>query len=170
MISLKDFMQTIDYKVTDSDEYLWECYGPNARHMTADNAEGFLADTVCCVFDTVDQTVYDMQAWDHDNNREYRWIHPDYIKAHKRECKARKVKHKYSFDGRKFIDLDVEDDILEKARAIFFKEYYDTRVIVPLTLNDDETHMLMKLAHEADMTCNDYIATILQNEIERMKK
>jgi hypothetical protein len=136
--------------------------------MTCDTGEGHVSDTICIVFDTVDQTVYEMEAWDYCNEREYRWIHPDYFKAHKKEAKKRGLKHRNSFDDRNFIDLDVEEDILEKARAIFLGEEYDTRVTIQLEIGEENEIMLMRLAHENDMTVNQYVEKILKEEIERL--
>ena len=110
-----------------------------------------------------------MQAWDFDAQREYRWIHPDYLEAYRKEAKSRGIKRRKSIDDRKYIDLEVAEDILGKSRSIFLGEEYDTRVIVPLDLEDDLLFQLMKLAHEADMTLNDFVAYILRQEIDKAK-
>jgi hypothetical protein len=168
MITIKDFLECIDYRITCGAEYQWACYGPNVRYLEYQSAEGYEADTILILFDTVTQFVYEMQAWDFANQREYRWIHPDYFKAHKKEAKSRNVKWKRSLDERKFINLEVAEDILEKSRAIFLGEDYDTRIIVPLTLNDQEKVMLMELAHEADMSLNQFVEHILTEEMRRL--
>jgi hypothetical protein len=167
MITLKDFMECVDYKISDGSEYLWTCFGPNARSMEYWNGEHTDSITICCVFDTEDQTVYEMQAWDGRNNREYRWIHPDYVEAHKAEAKNRNVDFEQSFDDNKFIDLDVAEDMLDKASAIMYGEEYDTRIIVSLDMTASEKLMLMEMAHAADMSVNQYVEMILQAEIDR---
>lgn len=167
MITIKDFLECIEYHITGGTEYMWNCYGPNVRYLEYQSKEGHEADTIFILFDTVDQTVYEMQAWDYVNQREYRWIHPDYIDAHKKEAKSRNVKWKKSFDERKFINLEVPEDIIEKARAIFLGEEYDTRIMVTLELDDKERIMLMEMAHEADMSLNQFVEYILREDIKR---
>jgi hypothetical protein len=167
VITIEDFLRTVDYKITDGDPYLWSCYGPNVRSLDYWNGSHSNSVSMSIEFDTKDQTVYEMQVWDGANEREYRWIHPNYVKAHKKESKARGVKRRQSIDDRKFIDIDVEEDILSKARAIYLGEDYDTRLIVPLELNDDELFQMMKLAHERDVTLNQLVEQILTEEIAR---
>lgn len=164
-------MEAIQYKINDGHEYLWRCFGPNARGMGHWNGEydgnGI---TVNCVFDTVNQTVYEMQAWDDKNDVQYRWVHPGYIEGQAAEAKRRGIDFYQSYDDRKFIDLEVAEDILEKASAIVAGLEYDKRVIVPLELNNDELFLMMKLAHEKDMTLNNYVEYILTQEINRRKE
>lgn len=167
MITLKDFMECIDYRITGGTEYQWACYGPNVRYMEHQSSEGHIADSILILFDTVDQTVYEMQAWDYANEREYRWIHPDYLEAHKKEAKRRDVKWKRSIDERKFINLEVVEDILEKARGIFLGEDYDTRTMVTLTLDNDKRVLLMEMAHEADMSLNQFVEHILREDLRK---
>lgn len=167
MITIKDFMECVDYRITGGAEYQWSCYGPDVRYLEHHSGEGHVGNTILILFDTVDQTVYEMQAWDYDGEREYRWIHPDYIDAHKAEAKKRNVKWKRSIDERKFINLDVEEDILEKARAIFLGEEYDKRIMVKLELDSETELALMRFAHEADMTVNQYVEHILRLEMQK---
>ena len=167
MITIKDFMECIDYQITGGTEYQWECYGPNVRYLEHQSGDGHVSDTILILFDTVDQTVYEMQAWDYANEREYRWIHPDYIDAHKKEAKRRDVKWKRSIDDRKFINLEVTDDILEKSRAIFLGEEYDDRIMVTLDLGEAERVMLMEMAHEADMSLNQFVEHILREDMRK---
>jgi hypothetical protein len=165
MITLKDYMEAIQYKVSEGSEYLWNCYGPNVRSMDCSNHDGSII--VSCVFDTEDQTVYEMQAWDEANGIEYRWIHPDYIEDVKAEAESRNVDFEQSFDDRKFTDLEVAEDILEKATAMVAGEEYDKRIMVTLTLGYDEEHLLMEMAHEADMSLNKFVEYILREEMAK---
>ena len=55
--------------------------------------------------------------------------------------------------------------MLEKAAAIVNGEDYDTRVQVPLDLPDSLLNKLFRLAHEQDVTLNEYIETILKTEL-----
>jgi hypothetical protein len=74
-----------------------------------------------------------------------------------------------------YTDLETYDDFMEKATAIVHYEDYDTRVSIPIDLPEDELMNLFKMAHEADMTFNDYVTQILRNAfadsefVERLK-
>ena len=167
-ITLKQFMEAIDFQVTEGAEFMWHCYGENA--MSLDHWNGKHGDegmSIHCVFDTTDATVFEMQAWDYRNNREYRWIHPDFREEHKAEAESRNVSFEQSIDDRKFIDLEVVEDILEKARAIFRGEEYDTRIVIQLNLTEQEEMLLMRAAHAKDMTVNDFVAEVLEAEIAK---
>lgn len=171
MITIEEFMKVIEYRIKEGQPYQWNIYGPNAHYLNYERGEfSGPSVTISIVFDTRTQKVYEMEVWDGLNTREYRWIHPAYIKAYKKESKRRGLKWRQSLDDREFIDLEVEEDILEKAAAVYKGEEYDTRVIVPLNMTKDEQFMLMDLAHKADMTLNDYVAYIMTQAIEQRKK
>jgi hypothetical protein len=171
MITLKEFMEVVDYKITEGSDYCWQCFGPNAYRLDSWNQdqEGH---TVSIVFDTRTHVVYEATAYDYKRNRAYRLINPDFKFAHDDEASGRGVDINQAWDDVNYIDLDVDDDFIQKALAIVADEDYDTRVEVPLTLPDDSLFELMKLAHEADMTLNQYVEQILRQAInhEESKK
>jgi hypothetical protein len=166
MITLKEFMEVVDYKITEGSEYCWQCFGPNAYRLDSWNQEQE-GHSVSIVFDTRTHVVYETSAYDYKRNRAYRLINPDYKFAHDDEASGRGVDINQAWDDVNYIDLDVDDDFIQKALAIVADEDYDTRVEVPLTLPDDSLFDLMKLAHEADMTLNQYVEQILRQAIER---
>jgi hypothetical protein len=165
MITIKEFMEVIEYKINDGSEYQWHCYGHNAYHIGHDNIKTGVSINI--VFDTVDQTVYEMQAWDGANGREYRWINPAYATAHDNECLERHVSLHTSCDERNFINLEAEEDILEKAAAIFKGIDYDDRIIVKLNLTEEEECSLMRMAHDKDMSLNKFVEYILKEEMRK---
>jgi predicted HicB family RNase H-like nuclease len=169
-ITVKDFMKCVSYRITEGDTYEWACFGPNARIMDYWNGKHYAEGrTISMVYDTQTQVVYQMEAWEGDTTM-YRWIHPDYLSAIKAESESRNVDFKEAVDGNKFIDLDVEEDILEKATAIANEEEYDKRVMISLTFDDDDMFLMMKMAHEKDMSLNKFVEYILQEEINRLSK
>jgi hypothetical protein len=167
MITIKDFTECIQYKITEGSEYLWKCYGKNPYSLTYWNSGTGDDVTIFIVFDTKTQQVFEMQAWDGLNRKEYRWIHPGYIEGYAAEAKSRNVDYKQSFDNHKFIDLEVSEDMLEKATAIFSGEIYDERIMVQLDLGKHEQFMLMEMAHEADMTLNEFVEDILRRDLRK---
>lgn len=171
MISIRDFMETIDYRITEGSEYLWKSFGDRAYRLESWNGE---QEGVSCgmIFDTVTQLVYQTEAHDYVNRRSYRWTHPDYLEAFKQEVKAHMSDHfkGEAYDDVKFVDLDMAEDFLKKARAMVRKEPYDTRVSVPIELDNDELFSLMKRAHDMDITLNQLVEKILAETIAKHHK
>jgi hypothetical protein len=73
-------------------------------------------------------------------------------------------------DDLSFIDLEVADDMLEKAVAMVAGEEYDTRIKIPLDLPEDKIFQLMMLAHERDITFNELVTEALQEAINDYHK
>jgi len=166
MITLKDFFECTDYRISESSEYLWNCFGKNVLILSYEDEGNF---TVCVYYNNKSQRIFEMQAWDYKNNREYRWIDSEFENKQKDESVSRGIDFYQSIDDRKFIDLELSEDILEKAKSIIKGEEYDTRVLVPLNLEKDLMLQLMTLAHEADMTLNKFVEYILVHEIRKLK-
>ena len=163
MISLKEYMECIDYQISDGHEYLWSCYGYNAHSFDSSNV--YDNNNISIIFDKKNQTVYEMSAHDYVNNRAYRWINPEYLESIKKESSTRGVNFRQAWDDVNYVDLETSSDILEKSRCIFKGEPYDTRVEVPIDLEDSELFTLMYMAHEKDITLNTLVRDILIKEL-----
>lgn len=170
MITIKDFMQVVNYRITEGSDYGWTCFGPNAYQLDSwdgDNDNGY---SVGVIFDRVTQLVYQMDAHDYKNSRAYRWIHPDYKKKNDQETLERMIDADEAWDDVRYVDLEVADDMLEKARAIASDLDYDTRVSVPIDLDDSELLHLALAAHKEDVTLNQYIGKILEQAVKNHAK
>jgi hypothetical protein len=168
MITLKEWMEVVGYRITEGADYCWECYGPNAYTLDSWNGEQD-GHSFSIYFDTKTQAVYEVQAHDYRNQRAYRLINPEFVKKHKKESKRRSVEHKEAWDDVNYVDLETDDDWFQKALAIEAGEDYDTRVEVPLTLDKEQMHELMTMAHVQDITLNQLVESILRQEIERIE-
>ena len=166
MLTLKEWMEVADYKITEGDQYCWQCYGPDAYTLSSWNGrhDGY---SFCVYFDTKTQLVYEVQAHDYKNERAYRMINPDFADANNQEALEREVDNNQAWDDVEYIDLETDDDFIQKCVAIKNGEDYDTRVSVPLDLGNDELFELMKMAHERDLTLNEFVEDILREAIER---
>jgi len=170
MITLKQFFEITNYRITEGGDYGWSCYGPNSHHLSAWNGVhstgGWSANAV---FDTETQTVYEVQVCDYTHNRAYRLIKPEFAEAHRLEAKQRGIRINEAWDDVKWVDLEVDLDWLEKAQAIVTGAAYDDRVQIELNLDEDLLFDLMKLAHKQDKTLNQLVETILREHIENHK-
>jgi hypothetical protein len=169
MITIKDFMETVDYRITEGSDYCWDCYGENAYSLDYWNQDQD-GHTVSIIIDTRTHEVYEACAYDYKRGRAYRLINPLYKEAHDSEGNERGVEINQAWDDVNFVELDVDEDFLEKARAIVADEEYDTRVQVPVELADDVLFALMKQAHEQDITLNQHMENVLRDAIDLVKQ
>ena len=168
MITLKEFMELVDYRVTEGSEYCWECFGSNAYSLSYWNQD-HNGHSICIIFDTRTHEVYEVQAHDYKHDRAYRLINPNYKTAHDNEAVGRNVDANQAWDDVDYVDLDVDDDFIQKALAIIAGEDYDTRVQVPVDFTDEELLVYMKLAHERDITFNQLVEEALRAAIDEYK-
>jgi hypothetical protein len=166
MINLREFFELIDYRINEGADYGWQCYGGHAHAIdhTADNYG------LTVIFDREDQTVYEVTVYDYNNNRAYRMIHPDYESAHTAEAQERGVAADQAWDEVKYVDLEADDDFVEKAQAIIEGRDYDTRISIPIDLPEHELLELFKTAHARDMTFNDFVVEIVSEKIAVMNQ
>ena len=166
MITLQQFLETIGYKITEGDTYGWPCFGPNSHQLGSWNgvhgAGGWSANVV---FSTKSQKVYMAEVCDYTNDRAYRLINPKYRDKFDQEAKKHGSLSNQAWDDVDYIDLDVVDDFIQKALAIRAGEKYDTRVQIPVDFSDEELLQYMKLAHDRDMTFNEFVEEALRHAI-----
>jgi len=165
MITMKEWMELVNYRITEGSDYMWKCYGDNVYQLDSWNGEQD-GHSFTITFDTRDQTVYEVQAHDYVHNRAYRMINEDFRKKNRKEAKRRDVDKDNAWDDVDYVDLEVDDDFIQKCLAIREGEDYSTDVSIPIDLPDHELMQLFKLAHEADMTFNDYVNQALRTALE----
>lgn len=171
MLTLKEWMELVDYKITEGDTYTWTCYGDNAHQLSTWNGvhgKGGFSSNI--VFDTQDQTVYEVEFCDYTNDRAYRLVNPDFKEALEAEVKNRGPASNEAWEGVEFTDLEVDDDFIQKALGIKEGEEYDTRISVPLDIPDNELLKFMIAAHERDMTFNDFVEEALRAAIDEANR
>jgi hypothetical protein len=164
MITLKNFMETVDYRVTEGSDFCWDCYGSNAYSLNYWNQDQS-GHSLSIIFDTCTHEVYEVQAHDYKHNRAYRLINPVYQDVYNNESISRNVRFNEAWDEVNYVDLETDEDFLDKAQSIMSGEDYDTRIDMPLRLDNDALFELMKQAHERDITLNQLVEDILRNVI-----
>ena len=171
MIDMKQFFEAIGYRITEGGDYGWQCYGPNSHQLSAWNGvHGSGGWSANIVFSTKSQKVYEVEVCDYTNDRAYRLINPKYKERHTTEVGERSVLGNQAWDDVDYIDLETEEDFLEKLTAIVAGEEYDTRVSVPVDFTDEELLKYMKLAHERDMTFNALVEEALREAINQARE
>lgn len=169
MITLKQFMETCGYRITEGSDYGWQCFGYDAYRLDSWNGDQD-GHTLSIVFDTKTQTVYQVEAFDYKRERAYRMTNPDFKSAFDAEFENRDILdmawEKDDGSPVKYIDLEVDQDFLDKAHAICNDQEYDTRVQISVDLDDDTLFQMMKLAHERDITFNQLVEIALQEAID----
>jgi hypothetical protein len=166
---MKEWMELVDYKITEGGDYGWQCYGPNAYCLDSWNGvHGKGGYSFSIVFSTKTQKVYEVSVCDYTNNRAYRMIAKDKQKKHRKEAEEMGVNLNEAWDNVDYIDLDVDDDFIQKCLSIRAGEDYDTRVVVPVDFSDEDLLKYMKLAHERDMTFNEFVEEALRHAIEEV--
>jgi hypothetical protein len=168
MLTVKEWMELVDYRITEGSTYGWRCFGYDAYQLDSWNGdqEGY---SFTITFDTKTQEVYQVEAHDFRNGRAYRMINPNYAPKHMMETADRGVPDE-AWEDVNYVDLEADDDFVQKSLAIKAGEDYDTRVSVPVDFTDEELLKYMKLAHERDITFNQFIEEALRVAIEEHKR
>ena len=165
---MKEWMELVDYKITEGDSYGWDCFGSNSYQLSSWNGvHGKGGYSFNIVFSTKSQKVYEVSVCDYTNDRAYRMINPDYAKKYKKEAKSRDEMLDQAWDDVDYIDLEVDDDFIQKCLAIKDGDDYDTRVSMPVDFTDEELLKYMKMAHDRDMTFNHFIEEVLREAINK---
>ena len=159
MITLKEFMELVDYRITEGSSYYSSEYSDNAYSLDSWNG---LHETgghsTSIVFDTVTQEVFEVTVCDYQNNRAYQLINPIYDNTEADRDNA--------WDDVRWTPIETVDDFIEKARAIASGIDYDTRVQIPLNLDKEDMFKMMQMAHERDLTLNQFVELTLQNMMD----
>lgn len=166
MLTIKNWMNVVNYRISEGSTYGWKCYGENAHSLSSwDQKYNGVSSEI--IFDTVTEEVYEVSVCDYSKNRAYRYINPKYADMQKSECDDRKVKYECAWDDVNYTDLESVDDWMQKAEAIMNYRDYDDRVQIEVDFDDDTLKQLFLEAHKRDITLNKLIEEILQEEIRK---
>ena len=158
--------EALAHRITGGSDYQWSCYGPDVRFLDYESDHAHAS----VLFDTLTQEIYEATVSSKDDSvRPYRWLNPETKQDYLAEAKEKGIDPNNAWDDVNWCDLETVEDFLEKAEAIFNGESFDTRVQVPIELDDSELFQLMKMAHERDITFNKLVEEILWGVINTEK-
>lgn len=169
MINLKQFLEICSYRISEGSDYGWESFGANAYVLDSWDGDNENGHSLSIIFDTQNQTVYQVEVHDYKNERAYRYTNPEFNEVYTAEEKSRGSKFDDE-DDYVITTLEVEEDWLEKATAIVNYQEYNTGILIPLDFTDEELLPIFKLAHAADVTFNEYVAQALRAKIDELTR
>ena len=85
--------------------------------------------------------------------------------SHATEAVDRNVDPNVAWDDTNWVDLETEEDFIDKASKMFAGETFDTRIVVPLDLDNDTIIQLSMEAHKRDITLNQMVEELLRKMI-----
>lgn len=163
-MTLDLFLQAIQYRISEGDVWLWNCYGANARHLNSYYLDGKEAG---CGFDTQTQEVYQIYMVDEKNDTRYIWFNPLYRDAYFAEAYERKLNPLEYADDLEYYELGVLEDILEKITLFYSDKEYDRNILVPIDIDDDLYAELSALATAENITVEALISKALIASVEK---
>ena len=156
MITLKEWIELVGYRISGGSEYQWQCFGNNARFIDCESADY----STSAVFDSATQEMFQVEIFDTARQVNYVFIAEAHRAAHAAEAKERNID--FNDNDFKTVELEVIEDWLEKARAIIAGQEYDTRVIIPVDFSEAELLTVFKAAHKLDITLNQFVTRALE--------
>jgi len=164
MNTLTNFLKAIDYKITDSSEYHWDCYGDEIRCIDSYN----VGLTECsALFTKNGGTIRELTMHDFESLRSYRWTDPQFTQARKDEALSIKVDDNVAYGDINFIELEMIEDMFEKMTAVTKGEKYDTRITIPVDLTEQEFLEVARAAHALDITINAFFEMAIKEVLCR---
>jgi hypothetical protein len=164
-MKLKTAIEAVNYRFTSGDRFLWNCYGESAVYLNTTNVEDKSIGSI--VFESTTADVLEITVEVPGEDLCYRWINPDVYQYYLLESASRNVNPNQAWDDVDYTDLETEEDIIEKLTAIANCEEFDRTVIVPLHLTEQEELSLHRMAHEANVTTNEYVNRILRAAVDK---
>lgn len=120
-MKLLDVIVAVEGRVSGGCEYMWNCWGPNARYMDFADVDG--QEFCNCVFDTKTYDVYDIRIFVPGYDQCFIWFNPEFKDAHENESKMRDVDPLLAYDKVFFTEVD-KDTIMEYVKDVA-ATYYD---------------------------------------------
>lgn len=155
---IEKILKSIEHNIGEVSSFLWTSLGESKiweiKNIKGDIVGIFVANKEGEVLEVdFDHTYGEKEVF-------YRWINPSlklaYLAEYNEKSKSRN----------KFVELDDELDCLEKVNSVVNTKSFDSRVVTPINLADEDFLLIAKMAHSANITFNDQINVILKNLVD----
>ena len=121
MITLEQILTAGGHRIASGSEYLWTCYGPNARYIDLNDVAG--SEYLSIIFDCKNYRVYDVMICIPGQEQAFRWYDPEFREAYVAECLVRNVRVEEAWEGVDYENVSKET-ILVYAKDVG-ELYYD---------------------------------------------
>lgn len=168
-MKLSDFLEAVDYKVTETSKFLWDCFGDKAQTFSYWNGESSDSSIdISCTSDLVTQVVYMVEVWSPESNAVYIWGDPEYLESYIQEAKLRNVSPMFGDEETDSVLFSSENAILEVCKSEMSINTPDKPTVeIEIELPDDLLFDAMMLAHGEDITFNEYVNKVLTSFMEK---
>jgi hypothetical protein len=122
LVTLKDYLNSVGYKITGGGEFGWNCYGENIFCIDSEKmnkAKNYTFSTDL-TFNTKTFTVYEMNSWDYKKKIIYLWVHPRYYKKYLKENKERGINPFKDEEGYQILEVSATK-ILRETKNVMNK-------------------------------------------------
>ena len=113
-ITIQDFLKAINYKISGSTEYGWQCFGSNAQYLDYNSKD--ISTSTHIIFDTKTQRVFECEVWTKDTV--YRWFNRGCKHKHDTEAIERGIDPKFAIDELKYTDISDASKVLKLVKKI----------------------------------------------------
>lgn len=120
-MKLLDVILAADGRVSGGSEFLWNCWGVNARFMDFADIEG--QEVINCVFDCKTFIVYEIQVHVPHQDKCFIWWNQDYALDRHNEARVRNIDPMLAYDNVYYSEVD-QSTILEYVKDVS-ATYYD---------------------------------------------
>lgn len=161
MLTLKDYLEFTGYRITEGEDFQWNCWGEDAYMLSSwDGDQDGVSATV--VFDRQKQVVYAMEVHDYRNGNSFRLFNPVHKDAYMKEVALREIDD-CAYDDVSFQEVEDSSEFLRLAREIWGTA--KGKENISIDLEETEILQLALEAHRQDITLNKLVENMLYNEI-----
>ena len=164
MPHITEFLDAIQYNITNISEFTWNCYGSGTIWIDSNKGTRF---DVSANFSNTTKEIREITLHDYKLNNSYRWTDPKFKEARHIESFKKNVDDKVAYGVIKFIDVEVSEDILEKITDAYNDVEYNDKIIIPLDISDKDFLLFAKAAHNLDITFNQFVEKAIKEAVEK---
>lgn len=159
---IQTIFETVGYRIEQSNPFLYQCFGMNNPriydfvNIDEETSGNFTADE--------SGKVYEVIAEIPEIGVCYRWIDKEFRESAVRETLNRGLDPTIAWDDIKFIEIDSEENILLKVKAICNKIHFNDLGLHPTEISDSFFIKVAKMAAERDITFNEMVKLLIRRE------